>query len=429
MDGSTSSTTPQARDVQTGEQALRPLFNVCVAFIVVDTVFFVLRFYAVLKLRRKRLSLTWDDWLLVPAYIMNLGMLANGLGKLSLGALESNHRTDEANTEHAVIQQYGIRNNSMADEPITDPNQNLPIWKCLFVITQLKNPTFAFTRFSLLALFLRLFRSRLVRLACYSLIVFVVAQTLAFNIAGIFQCSPIDYFWNQGYGVEYGTCFDFNMFYRALVPPEIFVDVVLIFLPLPEIWGLQSSRARKAGLTLVFLSGFLALMSNCARLASYWTHTIDGAVPSVDNAIVAWCNAEMSVTFIVACIPTMHPLFERLLPNRVRSEIRRRFSVGRQRMTPNANANSKPWVSVASSEGGFNRLKDSSGRSGSPGFGEPQRYDATADVRNEPGTGLEAARGHRVPNEIMDVEDGQGVLVKTEIMVTQEELLEDVLGF
>ena len=70
----------------------------------------------------------------------------------------------------------------------------MPIWKCLFVITQLKNPSFAFTRFSLLALFLRLFRSRFVRYTCFFLIAFIVAQTLAFNIAGIVQCSPVDYF-------------------------------------------------------------------------------------------------------------------------------------------------------------------------------------------------------------------------------------------
>ena len=110
------------------------------------------------------------------AYAINIGMLVNGI----------------------VIQQYGIKNGSLAGVPITDPAQTIPIWKCLWVVTQLKNPSFAFTRFSLLALFLRLFHGRLVRLSCYALIAFVVAQTIAYNIAGVFQCLPVEYFWTEG---------------------------------------------------------------------------------------------------------------------------------------------------------------------------------------------------------------------------------------
>lgn len=47
--------------------ALDDLFNSSIAFIVINVVFVGLRFYSVLALRAKKLSLTWDDWLLVPA--------------------------------------------------------------------------------------------------------------------------------------------------------------------------------------------------------------------------------------------------------------------------------------------------------------------------------------------------------------------------
>ena len=215
------------------------------------------------------------------------------------------------------------------------------------------------------------------------------------------------------------------MFYRALVPPEIFVDVVLIWLPFPEIWALKSSRARKTGLTVLFLSGCLALMSNCARLASYWRHTINGAVPSVENAIVGWCNSEMSVCFIVACIPAMHPLFQRVVPSTVRNEAKRRFGFGRHRQSTNP-------VASSGSEGGFHRLVDSNGGSQSPAFARQVGSFGAKATHSGDISGIEAAKGNNGEETInlSEIEHGQGVLVQTEIMVyTQEEFIEDVLGF
>lgn len=44
--------------------------------------------------------------------------------------------------------------------------------------------------------------------------------------------------------------------------------------------------------------------------------------------------------------------------------------------------------------------------------------------------GLEAAKNRDAPVDLKDIEHGEGVLVETEIMVfTQEEVIEDVLGF
>lgn len=44
----------------------------------------ILRFTSVLFARTKKLKLAWDDWLLVPAYILLVSMMIGGLGKWSL---------------------------------------------------------------------------------------------------------------------------------------------------------------------------------------------------------------------------------------------------------------------------------------------------------------------------------------------------------
>lgn len=72
---------PDAR--KPASQFLRPLLNVAIAFIVIDTAFLIGRFVAVLFLRKKRLPLTWDDYLLVPAFFCTIGICINAFRESS----------------------------------------------------------------------------------------------------------------------------------------------------------------------------------------------------------------------------------------------------------------------------------------------------------------------------------------------------------
>ncbi|KAL9053183.1 MAG: hypothetical protein Q9162_004914 [Coniocarpon cinnabarinum] len=74
---------------------------------------------------------------------------------------------------------------------------------------------------------------------------------------------------------------------------------------------------------------------------------------------------------------------------------------------------------MGNSSNGFRRLVDANAGLTSPAFGQSQRYGAEA-------TGVpDAAELERFGA----IKGGDGVLVKTEVIVTQEDLIEDVLGF
>lgn len=62
------------------EHALRPLFATCIAFLIIDSLVVGLRFFTVLRLRKPRLALTWDDYLLIPAYLCLLAIIVIGFG-------------------------------------------------------------------------------------------------------------------------------------------------------------------------------------------------------------------------------------------------------------------------------------------------------------------------------------------------------------
>lgn len=64
---------------ETADDVLQPLINIAIAFIVLNTLFVGLRFVA--RLLVKKAELGWDDWLLIPAYILNIGLCAAGIGE------------------------------------------------------------------------------------------------------------------------------------------------------------------------------------------------------------------------------------------------------------------------------------------------------------------------------------------------------------
>ena len=64
---------------QTADQVLHPLLVVSVLYIVLDTLFVFLRFVSRQFIRTSQLG--WDDWLLVPAFIFNLGSCILGLSE------------------------------------------------------------------------------------------------------------------------------------------------------------------------------------------------------------------------------------------------------------------------------------------------------------------------------------------------------------
>jgi hypothetical protein len=91
----------------------------------------------------------------------------------------------------------------------------------------------------------------------------ISAVAVAFLSTGIFlsnffsftfQCFPVRRFWMPD--VE-GSCINQNAFYLASAVINVFGDVAVLSLPLPIIWGLQTSRSKKWSLSFLFLLGAL----------------------------------------------------------------------------------------------------------------------------------------------------------------------------
>lgn len=120
----------------------------------------------------------------------------------------------------------------------------------------------AFPKLSVAALYLRLFPpsgpSRIMRLgrrASWWIIVFLVANCIAFFIPSTAACLPPSAYWT--YPAQLQKCLNLTALGTWISFPHILSDIVMLLIPLPLVWRLQVSLRKKLGLTVIFLAGGL----------------------------------------------------------------------------------------------------------------------------------------------------------------------------
>ena len=123
---------------------------------------------------------------------------------------------------------------------------NLALWQAIA----------AATKASLLLLYYRLFSpSRRFSLAVYIGAAIIFCQWLSLTLANIFQCRPVSAFWNRT--VQGAECINLSSFSIVTGVLNFTTDVLILCLPVPMVWGLNTTNAQKVTLTGIFLLGVL----------------------------------------------------------------------------------------------------------------------------------------------------------------------------
>ncbi|KAL8668539.1 MAG: hypothetical protein Q9168_006831, partial [Polycauliona sp. 1 TL-2023] len=133
------------------------------------------------------------------------------------------------------------------------PHQLVAWAKSIYALEMIYLPAVALPKLSILSLYYRIFPNRTFRALTLAVAVLVVLNWIAFSFASTFQCLPVAYQWNKS--IEGGHCFDILLYFRMVNVPNIITDVAMLILPMPMVWKLQTSRPRKLGLSICFLTG------------------------------------------------------------------------------------------------------------------------------------------------------------------------------
>lgn len=118
--------------------------------------------------------------------------------------------------------------------------------------------TEAFCQTSILAFYLRIMANPKTRKIVWGFIVLVACFGCANLFTMIFQCWPLNYFWNGWKGfMAPNSVIDMNLFSFIRGGIEIGLDLTILILPLPMLAKLQMSLKKKTQIISMFCVGFV----------------------------------------------------------------------------------------------------------------------------------------------------------------------------
>ncbi|KAI3400141.1 hypothetical protein diail_4372 [Diaporthe ilicicola] len=278
------------------------VFAVTTATLVVGTAFFIARLIC-RSLIVKRVS--WDDYFIILAWFLAVGLSTT----IDIG-------TSKGLGRHDV---------NIAGE------DRLPLRKTEYAFSVLYNPALMALKTSILIFYLRLSKNTQVVLRIASWVVLAIVNTagIVLTFLNIFQCNPvIAAFSLYRYQAQ---CIPLLTEFICSAPVNIVTDLAILALPIPVLTGMRLPKRQKYILVFTFSLGIFVTIVDVVRI--YYLQqaiTFVPTTPSNDpgalfgdspefawNASLSlmWSAVEVNTGLVCACIPTLKPLFLKILPS------------------------------------------------------------------------------------------------------------------
>lgn len=196
--------------------------------------------------------------------------------------------------------------------PLEDIPKALHYWylcELFYTLTTL------FIRLSIALFLIRICVKRIMKVIIYATMAGVTVFSIFYFFLALFQCSPIDYFWNQ-YKGEHGSCMN-----PAVIPDasiahsavSFTADWILGLLPITLIWNLQMNQRTKISLAAILAVGLLAGIAAIIRIPYIRVLTITDDFLYATTDVSIWSAVEASLGIVAASAYTLRPLFRSLL--------------------------------------------------------------------------------------------------------------------
>lgn len=206
------------------------------------------------------------------------------------------------------------------------PNNVVMIAKYLVVAEILYVFNLVWTKLGILLMYYRIFRFPYFKLWAYIVGTFVILWVICITFLFIFICVPVQKLW---YPYLEGRCINQVGTWISNAVSTIVTDLIILCLPIPQVWSLQLRRSEKMALTLAFGLGFLYVSPSCVRLsrsssnrsffsvvfASAYRFSVLFSYDVADSSYtlaptVGWTAIEMSAGIVSACLPTLRPALQ-----------------------------------------------------------------------------------------------------------------------
>ncbi|KAH7134113.1 hypothetical protein EDB81DRAFT_597376, partial [Dactylonectria macrodidyma] len=249
---------------------------IAIVFTILSFIFLCLRWYVrhwVIK------AVGADDWILVVTWIAACGFAA----------------------VTAEQTRWGLGLKRLDDMP----NQNIfnfGLWQYIgapFYITSILG-----FKLSLLFSYLRFMPSGRSRIATVVVMVACTMFHIAFLLVQINLCQPVAKQWDPS--ITWGSCLVAVPFYTSMASLTIMFDAAVMFLPFPVLLKSRIQNRKKFVLLGLFTLGIFITIIQILRI-----QTVRNLSNYLDSAsLIRWSTIENNLGIIVACIPTLAPLFK-----------------------------------------------------------------------------------------------------------------------
>lgn len=114
-----------------------------------------------------------------------------------------------------------------------------------------------FVKISILDFFLSIFSiNSNFRLVAIFLMGVTACYGLSFTIVSLAGCQPFEANWDKVSHPDY-KCINTSRFYTAQTSIGAALDILILLLPVPLVWAMNTKTSKKVGLTFIFTVGIL----------------------------------------------------------------------------------------------------------------------------------------------------------------------------
>ncbi|KAI1124380.1 hypothetical protein F5Y10DRAFT_30950 [Nemania abortiva] len=178
----------------------------------------------------------------------------------------------------------------------------------LYIIDLLFTTIITLVKLSILHFYTTIFRQQRFRHICYAMMGLCVAFWIATFFATAFFCTPVQKKWFLD--AVPGHCGNDIALYLSVAISDFVIDIIIISLPLPILWGLQLPVAKKVALTIVFSLGLGIIIITSVRLKYFL------ALDPLDITFSIWQAGVLSAIvpllgIVNANLPVMQPALKK----------------------------------------------------------------------------------------------------------------------
>ncbi|KAJ5900102.1 hypothetical protein N7495_004846 [Penicillium taxi] len=269
--------------VDDGAGRSQAIIIVTALFLALALISVAMRTYVRLRIVR---AFSWDDGLMLLAMLFALGFGACTIlgAKVGMGRKLIYFATKPHNFHKAMLSWW--------------LGQIFYVFVCIL------------SKISIILTLLRLTVVRSQILILYATASLAIIVGFIFLFFTIFQCSPVDYLWNQSLTQEKGTCLDVNLLIDIVYLYSVgcvVCDLIIGFLPVALIWNLRISRRKKAGVVGILGVGCTAGVALITRIP-FIANLKDTEFLYNSYQIAICSNAEGSLSIVAGSLITLRPL-------------------------------------------------------------------------------------------------------------------------